>query len=331
MSNRSARLRWTVGVLLLAVAVSADAASQRTFVSRSGNDGFAAAGCTLAQPCRTLAAALGQTARDGEVIVLDSGGYGQVIVNQAVTISAPPGVYAGISVLNGDGIVVDAGVGAVTLRGLTLVGLGGDFGVTYLSGDQLYLDRMTISGFNMLGILAALNADGHLVITDSIVRSNQHGLQASATAGRLSIDIDRTRFDSNITAMVLADNTSATLRDTAMTRGAIGLNIRSGIGMTKMECDRCTISGFSNNGVLANSAPEASVVATLTNSVVADNGPFGILAISSGARIFCSGTTISGSVTGIGSTNGGQVISYGGNRFVGNGADGAFAATLSTK
>src|SRR6266571_6657569 len=85
----------------------AAALAQRTFVSAAtGND---ANPCTRTAPCRNFAAAIAQTQSGGEVVVLDSGGYGTVTITQAVSLVAPAGVYAGISVFSGTGITVNAG------------------------------------------------------------------------------------------------------------------------------------------------------------------------------------------------------------------------------
>jgi len=57
--------------------------ASRTFVSVTGTD---TGSCPTAEPCRTFAYALTQTAPSGEIIVLSSGGYGTVTINQAVSI-----------------------------------------------------------------------------------------------------------------------------------------------------------------------------------------------------------------------------------------------------
>src|SRR4029450_4715446 len=78
-----------VGLSFLACAI------QRTFVR---SDGVDTDPCTLQKPCRGFAAAILLTDPAGEVIVLDSAGYGAVTITKAVSIIAPTGVYAGISV-----------------------------------------------------------------------------------------------------------------------------------------------------------------------------------------------------------------------------------------
>src|SRR5438477_9591417 len=104
--------------------------AQRTFVSAASGDDVNP--CTRALPCRNFQAAIAQTTSGGEVVVLDSGGYGPVTISQAVSLVAPPGVYAGISVFSGAGITVNAGPSdVVTIRGLTLNGLGGNTGIEF--------------------------------------------------------------------------------------------------------------------------------------------------------------------------------------------------------
>jgi hypothetical protein len=99
------------------------AQAQRTFVSaQHGSD---ANPCSVSSPCRTFGAAIAAVAAGGELVVLDSGGYGPVTITKAVTIEAPAGIYAGLYVASGDGIIVDAGGGdTVILRGLTLNSVG---------------------------------------------------------------------------------------------------------------------------------------------------------------------------------------------------------------
>jgi len=78
---------------LLATAAQAQT-SFRTFVSGTGSD---TGTCGVAAPCRSFAYALGETSVGGEIVVLSSAGYGPVTINQAVTISNPGGVEAGIT------------------------------------------------------------------------------------------------------------------------------------------------------------------------------------------------------------------------------------------
>ena len=130
----------------LLVATSSLAVSpQRTFVASNGNDSNP---CSLTAPCRSFGAAIVQTASGGEVIVLDSAGYGTVTITQSVSITAPQGVYAGVSVLSGDGILLATPSINVSLKGLTITGLGGDNGIHMTDGASLRIEDCTITGFS---------------------------------------------------------------------------------------------------------------------------------------------------------------------------------------
>ena len=111
----------------LVLSVHAHAAAQRTFVSTGGVDNPA---CSLVAPCRTFAGAIAATNAGGEVVVVDSGGYGPVTIAQSVTIVAPDGVHAAVSIPGGgQGITTSPGTYDVTLRGLTLIGTGSAYGI----------------------------------------------------------------------------------------------------------------------------------------------------------------------------------------------------------
>lgn len=92
----------------------AGATVQRTFVASTGLDTNP---CSLSQPCRSFNHAMSQTSDNGEVVVLDSAGYGPATITTSVSIIAPPGVYAGVSVCVGTGITLNASGIRVLLRG----------------------------------------------------------------------------------------------------------------------------------------------------------------------------------------------------------------------
>src|SRR5438034_5831278 len=82
----------------------AQAQATRVFVSGVGDD---ANPCSRTAPCRTFAGAMTKVASEGEINVLDPGGYGTLIINKSVTIDAS-GTYAGISTPIPNGINVVA-------------------------------------------------------------------------------------------------------------------------------------------------------------------------------------------------------------------------------
>ena len=86
------RMRFCAAIALLALAIGvgpAWATAQRTFVASYGIDTHP---CSRTQPCRSFGTALAQTNASGEIIVLDSAGYGTVTITKSVSIIAPEGV-----------------------------------------------------------------------------------------------------------------------------------------------------------------------------------------------------------------------------------------------
>src|ERR1022692_871613 len=117
------RILFTVVILLVALFLTPSAQAvlaSRVFVAaRSGNDANA---CNnVATPCQTFAGAITQVVAGGEIIALESGGYGPLTINKAVTVNAPDGIIAFIHPPSGDAITISAGASdTVILRGLTL-------------------------------------------------------------------------------------------------------------------------------------------------------------------------------------------------------------------
>src|SRR5688500_12546563 len=90
--------------VILACTAQTQAQSFRTYVAVAGSD---ANDCTFATPCRTFAGAVPNTAPGGEITALDSGAYGVVTIDRALTLQAAPGAHVAL----GDG----ASTSAVTI------------------------------------------------------------------------------------------------------------------------------------------------------------------------------------------------------------------------
>jgi hypothetical protein len=243
--------RFAIVLLGLVAASLADAASQRTFVSTSGVDNPA---CSIASPCRAFAAALAATTPGGEIIVLDSGGYGGVTVAQSVSIISPPGVYAGVSVFSGDGITVAAGPsGKVTLRGLTINGQGGNNGIVVTSGAEVHVEDCVVANMASDGI--RIDGGTRVEVRGSLVRSNgQHGLDVAA--GAPAVRVIDSQFSRN---------------------GAHGIMVAAG----SLDAARIAADANGNNGVRAQPATAVTVTVTMTDSALSGNGLTGAVAIPS--------------------------------------------------
>ncbi len=176
-------------ICLTAYAASAQAQqTQRSFVASTGND---ANNCSRPTPCRNFARAIDTTFTGGEVVVIDSAGYGAATINKSITISAPAGVQASITAATGAGITVTGG-GAVILRGLSLIGLGtASLGINYSGTGSLSVDNCILTGFTEEGI----NSSGTtLFVKSTIIRNG--GLDGILVNGG-SATIDNCRIERN--------------------------------------------------------------------------------------------------------------------------------------
>src|ERR1044072_7107926 len=110
---------------IVAVAVLPSAAfgqATRTWVSGVGDD---ANPCSRTAPCKTFAGAISKTAAQGEINVVDPGGFGGVTITQSISIISV-GFEAGLLVSGTNGIIVNlpAATDRVLLQGLDIEGLG---------------------------------------------------------------------------------------------------------------------------------------------------------------------------------------------------------------
>ncbi len=175
-----------LALLFSLLAASLAHAVQRTFVSISGSDANTASNCSSSAPCRGFAAALTVADPGGEIIVLSSGGYGPVTINKSVSIIAPEGVYAGISVFSGTGITIATAGVDVILRGLSIYGLGGTFGIDMTAGNSLAVENCVIRNLSSRGLSVATAAKVE-VLESEFSNNGSYGIRlAGSVKGTVS-------------------------------------------------------------------------------------------------------------------------------------------------
>ena len=209
--------------------LTALAATQRTFVASNGSDTWP---CTRTQPCRSFATAIGKTSANGEVLVLDSAGYGPFMVAQSISVIAPSGVYAGITVTSGTGITINGSGIVVTLRGLSINGQGGQFGIQFLQGAKLTVESCEISNMALHGIVVKA-IDGRAIIQDTVLRDNHEAVLAYSTAGTLRVSIIDSKILNNtygVESYAYTGNSAMTVSRSTVTGHAEGLRVSAATG-----------------------------------------------------------------------------------------------------
>jgi trimeric autotransporter adhesin len=294
MSNAS-RLNWVVGVGgLLLMGVGTTEAAQRTFVATTG---FDTNPCTLTAPCRGFLAAYAQTDANGEIVVLESGGYGGLTIGKSVTVTSPAGVYAGVSVLTGDGIVVGSGAAKVVLRGLAINGLGGNNGIRIQAGaGEVHVENLVVSNMAQAGI--SVEGGTSVRLSGVTSRSNGTGLTVAPTAS-LAVVVRDSEFSNNIGA---------------------GVEVAAaGSGVVARVTAERTSATKNGAGFAASAAGGATARLVVVQSVAAENAGGGVSSTGAGATVFVRETAASDNGTGLLQASSGVLNACGSNLLVANG------------
>jgi len=270
-----------VGICIALAAPPALGLAQRTFVASYGLDTNP---CSLAFPCRGFAQAISQTLVGGEVVVKDSAGYGVVTIAQSVSIIAPAGVYAGITVpALGTGVTVNAPGGKVLLRGLTINGqTSGTYGISLQSGAELVIDRCAIANVKDAGVIVTAPGSA-LTISDTLIRYTLVG-----PGVRLNSDV------------------RATLERVRILRSVANLGIFADTAPSVSIKDSLIAANF-GAGVTLTALAGATASISITDSVLSDNRSDGVrlttqIVASTMAKGSVTGSTITRSINGQGIT-----------------------------
>jgi hypothetical protein len=291
------RLGLSAAVLSLGLlSLAAPASAQRSFVSAvTGSDSNP---CSRSSPCRSFGTAIAAVGGGGEVVVLDSGGYGPVTITKAITIESPAGIYAGINVSPGNGISVNAGpFDTVTLRGLTLTQTpASGTAITFTAGGTLTIENCVVDGWYN-GVI--INAGSPVIVRDSVFKNLAgEGIRVSPASGIAVATVVRCQFETNANVSLSAhENAKVWARDCVFTGGHIGAQSLSAGATSELDLRNCL---FTNNNLFA---------------LLAETFGGGVAI----ARV--SGSMIMGNTTGLSQITNATLESYGDNDVRGNTSD----------
>ena len=250
-------------------------AVQRAYVSALvGLDSNTSFNCDVARPCRFFQAATSVVDPNGEVVVLDSGGYGTVTLTQSIALIAPVGVYAGITVFPGtNGVTINTPGVEATLKGITINGMGGTDGVSFTQGAALRIQDCTISNMASNGLNAtAPGAKVH--VTDTTVRKNAaSGIYLQGTVAAL---LQGVRAESNGYGVYARSGPTVDVRgSTAADNGGGGFTVEAATAASRMVVSNSS-SVRNQTGIAMISATGRTLTLTVVDSVIEGNGFYGI-------------------------------------------------------
>lgn len=287
-------------------------AAQATWVAGNGSD---TGTCSATSPCSSFAYAAGQTDAGGTISVRSSGSFGPVVITKALAVVSEgaealisgtgpcPGGVGGVAA-----VCVRAGAeDVVTLRGIHIDGAGGT-GVSLVSAAALHIQHSVIRNGSR-GLSFTPRTATMLFMSDTLVSEcvNSAILIEPIAAGSAKVTLSRVTSTNNSFALTINGNSGngvvdALLRDSIISANGSGLFVTNpdGGGTVRVMVDR---------------------------SAIANNRGKGISAASTAATIYIGDSTISGNGTGLATSGGGAIVSYGTNKIIGNRVDGAPSAT----
>ena len=264
---------------ILALATVAQAQATRTWVSGVGDD---VNPCSRTAPCKTFAGAISKTAKDGEISVLDPGGYGAVTITKSIYINGTHGAgYGSIlsSLVNGVIINITDALDvrkAVRLRALDINGAStGINGISILAANNVWVEDSVIDGTtgngttSGIGIRLASAASCNLYVSDTMIHKHVTGVRVTATTGFAVANIRNSNIEGNTTGLEVTTNGFATVQDTRF-----AANTTNGVVTSSGATATLRDNIFSNNGTAIN-AGAGTTVRSLSNILNNNTTGFG--------------------------------------------------------
>jgi len=203
----------TGGLAMLAAITTADAQASRTWVSGVGDD---VNPCSRTAPCKTFAGAISKTAANGEINIIDPGGFGALTITKPISIIAEGGT-GGILASLVNGIIVNtAGAGdKVILKGLDIEGFSNGLrGINIIKAGTVVIEDCNIRNFRSasptgIGIDVQSSVATRVYVKDTTIIGNRIGINVKNSTVDNFVFIEDSMLADNIEASVQSDGSTA--------------------------------------------------------------------------------------------------------------------------
>ena len=263
--------------------------------------------CSRTAPCKTFAGAISKTAKDGEISVLDPGGYGAVTITKSIYINGTHGAgYGSIIASLVNGVIINITDApdvrkAVRLRALDINGAStGINGVSILAANNVWIEDSVIDGFHRRRHQQwhghqnrhHRRDDTNVYVSDTMIHKTVSGVRVSATTGFAVLNIRDSDIEGNTNGITVNTNGFATVQN-------------------------CRFAANTTNGV-ATIASTGTI--TIRESVLSNNGT--AISAAAGSTIRSLSNILSNNTTGFGGTTA-VIQTDGQNKNIANGTPGA--------
>jgi hypothetical protein len=293
-----------------------------TFISITGSDSNTSTTCQPDAPCQTFDQAYTVTLAGGQIVCLDTGAFANFpfTIGQSVTLechdkNVAPTPLGGVT-CGDNAIVINAAGATVTLRNINLSSRDGTCvttGISIQAAAVVNIEDCVIENFPQSGIRDQRSGTGRLVIRNTVLRNNGSSSTSLSgginivpgSGGNIEVSIDKSQISGNYFGIV-ADGTSG--------------------GIIKGTIKNSVVSGNTEDGIAASSS--GSDAWFLVDQTELSGNAYGLAAGGSGAEILARNSSVFDNTTGLHTSNGGTIYTYGNNSVNGNATNGAFTGTV---
>ncbi len=252
----------------------------KIFVASTGND---ANDGSRGSPKRTFQAAHDAVAAKGQIVALDTAGYGSLNITKSVGVIVPPGVNGFITVTTNGGKAINiaaAVTDVITLRGLILEG----------PGESVVSDGVQ-----------ANNSFAKITIEDCTVRNFFRGIFFNQPASNVKLFVYNT-----------------TVRDCKF---GIFPEVNGAGNVATAVIDGCRVQGCTDTGIGAQRFNNGACDVSVSNCVISDNKT-GVGIFNPNSVIRLNNCNITGNLTGVSTNGDANIIASRGNNTLENNASG---------
>jgi hypothetical protein len=242
--NSSKIIRFLAAAALAVGFSTAAHAQTRTWVSGVGDD---LNPCSRTAPCKTFAGAISKTATNGEISVLDPGGFGTLTIGKSITINGD-GTLAGVLSAGVVGFTVNITTNLATdkvvIRNVSINGVGtGTKGVRIIDGQEVILDNVTIAGVTDAGVDIAQTQNGNVFLHNVRISKCLVGVRSQSTVGAVSGTFDSVFIDGATShGIECVNNTALVMRNVEVSR-CVGSGFRCAAATVNMVVENSVSSG----------------------------------------------------------------------------------------
>jgi hypothetical protein len=252
------------------------AQANRTWVSGVGDD---VNPCSRTAPCKTFAGAISKTATNGEISVLDPGGFGAVTIGKGLTINGE-GTLAGILNALSNGIVINAPTtDNVTLRNISINAPGnGSDGIRVLGGKNVTIENVTVNGQSGDGIEVLAAANINVLINNSQIKNCAGaGLKVDTSAGTARVAIKGSTFSGCAQGINPKRNSRVAVYESTIAFNSIGVLVEGTGGNAITLLKSCHINNNTSHGIQAGSAASTNTSAVkISDNLINNNVGAGV-------------------------------------------------------